>query len=148
MTGPPHDWQTRRAQTRANALALLAQDVSGERAYEVILRVLARAMQDGPPPETREVQAELVAVLAAQLRQSGFEQWAQAIEKRGSSGQAFETDAYAAEVLVGRAGGFSAGPVPASASSPSSGICVSGWGLNRWISYLRPKALLNRTLAE
>ena len=69
-------------------------------------------MQDVPPPEARDAQPELVVILAEKFRRAELEEWAIAIEKRGNRGQTFETDAYAAEVLVGRAAGTLCGTSP------------------------------------
>jgi hypothetical protein len=110
---PPPDWQTRRAQARADALSLLATNRTAGRAQAAISEVLKELVNKAPETgDPRFDQADGAASIANRLRGSGLTDWADAFESRAGLGQALEPKTYAIEIIVGRAAGLLCGTNP------------------------------------
>ena len=113
MIQPPADWQTRRAQARANALSHLETNPSAGRAQatvsEAVKDLAHNASESG---ETSLTHADGLASIANRLRASGLSEWAIAFESRANLGQALEPKTYAIEIIVGRAAGLLCGTHP------------------------------------
>jgi hypothetical protein len=108
-----HDLQTARAQMRSDALALLQADPSADQAYQTILDVMTEFEVRAPDNDDAEFfGVELIGSIAGRLRNRGFGERADALQRRSTFAQSPEPSGYVIEILIGRSAGLFCGGSP------------------------------------
>jgi hypothetical protein len=108
-----NDWQARREQIRADAMALVEASPSTEDACRTIAEVIEElATGRSVSAEAGFDQLAAVASIAGRLRDRGSTEWANAIERRPQQGPGPGPAECAVDILVGRATGRVCGAAP------------------------------------
>src|ERR1700733_15484906 len=108
-----HDLQTAGAQMRSDALPLLQADPSADQAYQTILDVMTEFEVRAPDNDDAEFfGVELIGSIAGRLRNRGFGERADALQRRSTFAQRPEPSGYVTEILIGRSAGLFCGGGP------------------------------------
>jgi hypothetical protein len=113
MIRPFHDLQKARAQMRTDMLSLLEADPSTDHACQTILDVMTELEVRAPDSDDAEFfGVELIGSIAGRLRDCGFVEWADALQRRATFAQSPEPSGYVIEILIGRSAGLFCGSNP------------------------------------
>jgi hypothetical protein len=113
VTQQPMDWQSVRAQLRADALAFVKATPSSDEASATILEVINELANEASEPADADFyRVRVPTLIAARLRARRLTEWAAAFENRSAPAEQAESSRYAVDMLIGKAAGLLCGASP------------------------------------